>query len=82
MVANSGVDTAESEPLTIPDYMYANLHAWHVRKMNLHAFGRLSPRVPRKLADPGRGDDNNALEILRILATETQSLRIAAFEAW
>ena len=31
-----------NEPLKIPDYMWANWHASHVGKTNLHAFGRLS----------------------------------------
>ena len=34
------VDTAENEPLKFPDYMLANLHAWHARKTNFRAVGR------------------------------------------
>ena len=45
LLAKIGVDTIENEPLKNSDNMYANLHAWHVRKFGLHArhatFGKI-----------------------------------------
>ena len=49
LFAKIGVDTAEYEPLKVPDNMQANIHVWCItlKKTNLHVIGKLrsGPRV-------------------------------------